>query len=165
MGGRRREKIREIFEWTMATVPATMLKAAAAAPHNLELRIDGGPLLLVAHANALNLDDLIWSDTGEDELERLIGTPSPGLLVVGHIHAPLEMYVGQTHVVRAGSVGLKYERHWFDIAHWADVAWNADSGEWAATARAVTWDFRAEIKAAYAARYPGTDILPGYEDR
>lgn len=87
------------------------------------------------------------------------------MMVVGHIHAPLDMLVNHTHVVRAGSVGLKYEAHWFNIAHWADVRWDRVAEEWTAQVHEVEWDHRAEIKAGYAANYPAVDILPGFGDR
>ena len=162
-GGQWRDRILEVFDWTMGTLPDEVRELAAQLPQRLDLRIDHGPLLVISHANGVNLDDFIWADTEPAELDRLIGTPRPALLVVGHIHAPLDLEVGPTRVLRAGSVGLMYEANAFNEAHWTEITWDAQRHAWDAERHAVTWDHTAEIAAGHAAGYPGTEILPGYE--
>ena len=162
-GGRWRDRILDVFDWTIEVLPGDVIARAAALPRRLELDIDGGPLLVVSHANGVNLDEFIWADTDPAELDRLMGTPRPALLVVGHIHAPLDLQVGPTRVLRAGSVGLMYEANAFNQAHWTEISWDAPRGAWTAEPHAVTWDHTAEIAAGRAVGYPGTEILPGYE--
>ena len=163
VGGRHRARILEVFDWTMDVLPADVRMAVAALPNRFDVRVDGGPLLTVSHANGVNLDNFIWAETDQSELECLIGTPSPELLVIGHIHAPLDLQVNSTQVMRAGSVGLKYESSAYNVAHWTEITWDATQSKWDVERRELTWDYRAEIEAGRAARYPGTDILPGFD--
>ena len=162
-GGRWRDRILDVFDWTIEALPGEVIARAAALPRRLELGIDGGPPLVISHANGVNLDEFIWADTDPAELDRLIGAPRPALLVVGHIHAPLDLQVGPTRVLRAGSVGLMYEANAFNRAHWTEITWDAPRGAWTAEPHAVIWDHTAEIAAGRAVGYPGTEILPGYE--
>ena len=161
--GRRRDLIVEVFEWTLEGLSPQVRAAAASLPRELRLQIDEGPALLVTHANAANLDDFIWADTEPAELDRLVGRPAPGLLVVGHIHASLELEFDSTRIVRPGSVGLKYEPHWYNVAHWVEVAWEDTRREWISQIHTVTWDHRAEIEAGQRVGYPGVEILPGFD--
>ena len=160
--GLRRDLILAVFDWTLKLVPSDLRERAAALPEQLRLQVDDGPELLVAHANGVNLHDFIWADSPADELERLIGPHPPALMVVGHIHAPLEIEFNATIILRPGSVGLKYEPHWAGVAHWAEVWWDSQRAAWAYQVRQVQWDHRLEIEAGRAVRYPGVRILPGY---
>ena len=162
-GGQWRDRILEVFDWTMDAVPADVRVRAAGLPQRLDLSIDNGALLVISHANGVNLDDFMWPDTDPSELDRLTGTPPPALLVVGHIHAPMDLKVGPTRVLRAGSVGLMYEANAYNQAHWTEITWDAPRRAWTAEPHAVIWDHTAEIAAGRAVGYPGTEILPGYE--
>jgi predicted phosphodiesterase len=161
-GGPNRATIQAIFEWTLEVLPQELRAEAAALPRELRLGVDHARDLLITHANAINLDDFIWTDTSPAELERLVGNPVPGMMVIGHIHAPLDMDFNSTRIVRPGSVGLKYEPRWYNVAHWVAVHWDASRGSWSARTRAVTWDHRAEIEEGRCNGYPGVEILPGY---
>ncbi len=160
--GLRRDLILAVFDWTVKRVPSDLRAGAAALPEHQRLRVDDGPELLLAHANAVNLDDFIWADTPAAELERLVGPTPPALMVVGHIHAPLELEFNTTTIVRPGSVGLKYEAHWAGVAHWAEVCWDSQRAAWTHCIHPVEWDPRLEIDAGRAVGYPGVRILPGY---
>ncbi len=162
--GLRRELILQVFDWTLGLVPNDLRQRVGELPTNLRLQVDDGQDLLAAHANGVNLDDFIWADTPPDELARLIGPRPPGLLVVGHIHAPLQLTFRRTTILRPGSVGLKYEPCWANVAHWAEVSWDADRAAWSSRVHAATWDVRAEIDAARAVGYPGIPIMPGGAD-
>jgi len=160
--GLRRDLILAVFDWTMKRVPTDLREHSAALPEKLRLQVDHGPDLLLAHANGVNLQDFIWADTPADELTRLIGPNPPSLLVVGHIHAPLELEFNNTTSLRPGSVGLKYEPQWAGVAHWAEVWWDKAHAAWAYRVHQVKWDHRLEIEAGRAVNYPGVRILPGY---
>ena len=160
--GLRRDLILAVFDWTLKLVPPEMRERAAALPERLRLQVDDGPELLLAHANGVNLDDFIWADTPAAELQRLIGPRPPALMVVGHIHAPLELEFNGTTILRPGSVGLKYEPQWAGLAHWAEVWWDSPRAAWAYRVRQVEWDHRQEIEIGRAVGYPGVRILPGY---
>ena len=160
--GLRRDLILAVFDWTMKRVPEDLRHSAASLPRRLRLQVDSGPELLLAHANAVNLHEFIWADTPAAELERLIGPNPPALMVVGHIHAPLELEYKTTTILRPGSVGLKYEPHWASVAHWAEVWWDSERTAWAYRVHQVEWDHRLEIEAGRAVNYPGVRILPGY---
>ena len=162
-GGKNRAAIESVFYWTLEQVPDQVRAAAAGLPAELKVEMDGAPPLVVAHANRDNLDDFIWEDTPPAELRRLIGHPPPGLLVLGHVHAPLDMQFESTRIVRPGSVALKYEADVYNLAHWAEAAWDTSVGAWTCRSHVVAWDHRAEIEAAYAVGYPGVEILPGFD--
>ncbi len=161
--GLRRDLILAVFDWTVKLLPLDLRERAAALPRHLRFQVDNGPELLIAHANGINLHEFVWADTPPAELERLIGPNPPALMVVGHIHAPLELEYKNTTILRPGSVGLKYEPHWAAVAHWAEVWWDGERREWAYRLREVSWDHRLEIEAGRAVNYPGVRILPGYE--
>ncbi|MYD93168.1 MAG: metallophosphoesterase family protein [Chloroflexi bacterium] len=160
--GLRRDLILAVFDWTMKRVPEDLRARAASLPRRLRLQVDDGPELLLAHANGVNLHEFIWADTPAVELERLIGPNPPALMVVGHIHAPLELEYKATTILRPGSVGLKYEPQWAGVAHWAEVWWDSERAAWAFRVHQVKWDHRLEIEAGRAVNYPGVRILPGY---
>ena len=160
--GLRRDLILAVFDWTVKLLPPDLRKRAAALPRHLRFQVDNGPELLIAHANGLNLHEFIWADTPPAELKRLIGPNPPALMVVGHIHAPLDLEYETTTILRPGSVGLKYESHWADVAHWAEVWWDAQRAAWSHRVHQVEWDHRLEIEAGRAVNYPGVRILPGY---
>ena len=160
--GLRRDLILAVFDWTVKLLPPDLRKRAAALPRHLRFKVDNGPELLIAHANGLNLHEFIWADTPPAELKRLIGPNPPALMVVGHIHAPLDLEYETTTILRPGSVGLKYESHWADVAHWAEVWWDAQRAAWSHRVHQVEWDHRLEIEAGRAVNYPGVRILPGY---
>jgi len=160
--GLRRDLILAVFDWTMKRVPEDLRVRAASLPRRLRLQVDDGPELLLAHANGVNLHEFIWADTPAAELERLIGPNPPALMVVGHIHAPLELEYKATTILRPGSVGLKYEPQWAGVAHWAEVWWDSERAAWAFRVHQVKWDHRLEIEAGRAVNYPGVRILPGY---
>ncbi len=161
--GLRRDLILAVFDWTVKLLPPDLRERAAALPRHLRFQVDNGPELLIAHANGINLHEFVWADTPPAELERLIGPNPPALMVVGHIHAPLELEYKNTTILRPGSVGLKYEPHWAAVAHWAEVWWDGERREWAYRLREVSWNHRLEIEAGRAVNYPGVRILPGYE--
>ena len=158
----RRDIILAVFDWTLDLVPVEIRDLASNLPEELRIHLDGGSELLITHANGVNLDDFIWADTPPAELERLLGAHPPSLMVVGHIHAPLEIDVEGTRILRPGSVGLKYEPHWPNVAHWADVQWAQDREMWLYQVHEVIWDHKIEIEAAYDVGYPGVEILPGF---
>jgi len=162
IGGQYRRQIIEVFNWTLDVLPGEVRSGIARLHRRLDLCVDGGPLLVISHANGVDLDSFIWADDDPTELAPLMGSPTPSLLVVGHIHSPLDLQVGSTRVMRAGSVALKYEPSEYNVAHWAEVTWDADGAVWNAERHRVTWDHGAEIDAAHEAGYPGTGILPGY---
>jgi predicted phosphodiesterase len=161
--GLRRDLILAVFDWTVKLLQKDLRESAANLPKYLRLQVDNGPELMIAHANGVNLHEFIWADTPPAELERLIGPNPPALMVVGHIHAPLELEYKDTTIFRPGSVGLKYEPHWAAVAHWAEVWWDVERREWAYRLRQVNWNHRLEIEAGRAVNYPGVRILPGYE--
>ncbi len=162
-GGARRDMIVAVFDWALNQLPPAIRDAAAGLPTHLRLRMDSDRELLVTHANAENLDDFIWPDSSPEDLKRLIGEPAPAMLVGGHVHAPLDMQFNATRIVRPGSVGLKYEERWFNVAHWADIGWDASERRWTSATHEVTWDHRAEIEVGADVGYPGVEILPGYD--
>ena len=162
-GGQWRDRILEVFDWTMDALPDEVRELAAQLPQRLDVRIDHGPLLVVSHANGVNLDDFIWADTDPGGARPLDRNAASG--VAGRRSHPRSVGPGggPTRVMRAGSVGLMYEANAFNEAHWTEITWNAPGHAWHAERHAVTWDHTAEIAAGRAVGYPGTEILPGYE--
>ena len=159
----RRDLILTVFDWTLDLVPDDIRQCVEDLPEELRREASAGQDLLVTHANGVNLDDFIWADTPPAELERLLGHQPPKLMVVGHIHAPLEMQVLSTRILRPGSVGLKYESRWADVAHWADIRWDPSQNRWDYVVHSVRWDLQLELDAAREFGYPGTTILPGFD--
>ena len=127
------ERGRVTREWSLAQLsPEDRAFIAAFAP-TVELPLEGERRLLCFHGSPASFDDLIFPESPEDEVQRLLGPYQPSICCGGHTHIPWMRRVGHGLYFNPGSVGLAYdrfqpdERKRFDA--WAEYALLTSAGD------------------------------------
>lgn len=82
------EKKRGIVGWTREQIGEIGIAYLAALPFSYRVSNLGGRDLLIVHANPLNLEDALFPNAEDEELERLLGglDARVGALAFGHLH-------------------------------------------------------------------------------
>jgi len=93
--------------------------------------------LLVVHANPLNLDDHIFPDMEDDQLEQLVGNAQASVLVFGHLHIPNHRSFRSLQLFNIASVGLP--RDGDRRAVWGSFEWSTQEG-WTGTIHRTAYD-------------------------
>jgi predicted phosphodiesterase len=127
--------------WTYEQL-GSQVAALQAMPYNLNLEAPpGSGIVHVTHASMLGIRSGIYPWTSDEELALKIGSPPPGLFLVGHTHIPLIRLLNGAVVVNAGSSGLPFDGD--TRPTYARCTWM--NGEWRAEIVRVDYDFaRAE---------------------
>ncbi|HEY7983348.1 MAG TPA: metallophosphoesterase family protein [Ktedonobacterales bacterium] len=96
--------------WCLAHLsPDDRAFIAAFAP-TVELALEGGRRLLCFHGSPTSFDDLIFPETPEAEVARLLGPFAPAIFCGGHTHIQYVRRFGPGFYFNPGSVGLAYDR-------------------------------------------------------
>lgn len=160
----KRGMLKEVFFYCRDLLSEDLIGTAAGLPFAVRIRArPDSPVLMIAHANANNVDDFLTPTTSPRVYDRLLGKENrPQMLITGHIHSPQDALIGGVRVVRPGSVGLKYERDVQHLANWLEVWFDLESDAWAFRLHKVEWDNEIEIEVGSRLDYPGVTILPGF---
>ena len=160
----KRGMLKAVFFYCRDLLTAEMIEVAAGLPFSIRIRANPeSPVLMIAHANADNVDDFLTPTTSPRVFNRLLGEKNrPQMLITGHIHSPQDACIGGVRVVRPGSVGLKYEREVQHLANWLEVWFDQSSNTWECTLHKVEWENELEIEVGSRLDYPGVTILPGF---
>src|SRR5260370_761736 len=103
-----------------------------------------GSDLLIVHANPLNLEDAIFPNAPDSDLEHLLGglEPSVGALAFGHLHIAYTRRWRHLLLADVGSCGLPRDDELgaaYGILTWQDHGWEAEI-------RRVVYDVKAVVK-------------------
>jgi len=100
----------ELFQNSRWTYEQLNLDVAAleAWPFSISWQT-GDNELRVAHASMRGNRDGIYVETDDDTVRQQVGSPPPGVFVVGHTHKPLVRSVDDTLVVNVGAAGLPFD--------------------------------------------------------
>ena len=160
----KRGMLKAVFFFCRDLLSEELVETAAGLPFAIRIRANpGSPVLMIAHANASNVDDFLTPTTSPRVFNRLLGRENrPQMLITGHIHSPQDAMIGGVRVVRPGSVGLKYERDVQHLANWLEVWFDRERNAWAFNLHQVEWDNEIEIEVGSRLDYPGVTILPGF---
>ncbi|HEV2235339.1 MAG TPA: metallophosphoesterase family protein [Ktedonobacterales bacterium] len=159
------ERGRITREWSLAQLaPDDRAFIAAFAP-TVELALEGGRRLLCCHGSPTSFDDLIFPETPQEQVERLLGPFAPAIVCGGHTHIQYVRRFGAGMYFNPGSVGLVYERFQpggypkrFDA--WAEYAVLSSEGDRLALEfRRVPYDVAALRATILASGHPYAAVL------
>ena len=138
------EKKRNTAAWTREQIGQQGIDYLASLPHSHRIANSHGNDLLIVHANPLNLEDAIFPNASDSELERLLGGLDNGIgaMAFGHLHIAYTRRWRHLFLVDVGSCGLPRDE---DLrASYAILSWQANS--WMAEIRRVAYDVQAVVK-------------------
>lgn len=138
------EKKRNTAAWTREQIGQEGIDYLASLPHSHRIANSHGNDLLIVHANPLNLEDAIFPNASDSELERLMGGLDNGIgaMAFGHLHIAYTRRWRHLFLVDVGSCGLPRDE---DLrASYAILSWQANS--WMAEIRRVAYDVQAVVK-------------------
>lgn len=138
------EKKRNTAAWTREQIGQEGIDYLASLPHSHRIANSHRNDLLIVHANPLNLEDAIFPNASDSELERLLGglDNDIGAMAFGHLHIAYTRKWRHLFLVDVGSCGLPRDE---DLrASYAILSWQANS--WMAEIRRVAYDVQAVVK-------------------
>jgi putative phosphoesterase len=138
------EKKRSTAAWTREQIGQEGIDYLASLPQSYRIANSHSHDLLVVHANPLNLEDAIFPNASDSELERLLGGLDHDIaaMAFGHLHIAYTRRWRHLFLVDVGSCGLpRDEDH---RASYAILSWQANS--WMAEIRRVVYDVQAVVK-------------------
>jgi predicted phosphodiesterase len=150
--------------WCLARLSADDRAFIAAFVPTVELPLEGGRRLLCFHGSPTSFDDLIFPETPQEEVTRLLGPTAPAIWCGGHTHIQWVRRVGPGFYFNPGSAGLVSDRHQppdhrrFDT--WAEYAVLSSEGDrLALELRRVPYDAAALIATIRASGHPYAEAL------
>jgi putative phosphoesterase len=138
------EKKRNTVAWTREQIGQAGIDYLASLPHSHRIANSHGNDLLIVHANPLNLEDAIFPNASDSELERLLGDldNAIGAMAFGHLHIAYTRTWRHLFLVNVGSCGLPRDE---DLrASYAILSWQANG--WVAEIHRVAYDVQAVVK-------------------
>ncbi len=138
------EKKRNTAAWTREQIGQEGIDYLASLLHSHRVANSHGEDLLIVHANPLNLEDAIFPNASDSDLERLLGGVDDGIgaIAFGHLHIAYTRRWRRLFLVDVGSCGLPRDE---DLrASYAILSWQANS--WMAEIRRVAYDVQAVVK-------------------
>jgi putative phosphoesterase len=138
------EKKRNTAAWTREQIGQEGIDYLASLLHSHRIANSHGEDLLIVHANPLNLEDAIFPNASDSDLERLLGGLDDGIgaIAFGHLHIAYTRRWRRLFLVDVGSCGLPRDE---DLrASYAILSWQANS--WMAEIRRVAYDVQAVVK-------------------
>ena len=124
-------KKRTTVAWTREQIGQAGIDYLAALPFSHRIANPDGSDLLIVHANPLNLEDAIFPNAPDNDLEYLLGSiePTMGALAFGHLHIAYTRHWRHLLLADVASCGLPRDedlRAAYGILTWQDAIWNAE---------------------------------------
>src|SRR5262249_24703118 len=94
--------------WSLAQLSEADRTFIAAFRPTVEISLPGGRRLLCFHGSPTSFDDIIYPDTPEEEVRRLLGGSLPAILTGGHTHLQQLRRLDDSLFFNPGSVGFVY---------------------------------------------------------
>jgi putative phosphoesterase len=137
-------KKRTNVNWTREQIGPAGIDYLASLPFSHLITNSGGSDLLIVHANPLNVEEAIFPNAPDSDLERLLGglEPTVGALAFGHLHIAYTRRWRHLLLADVGSCGVPRDedlRAAYAILLWQDNAWEAEI-------RRVAYDVKAVVK-------------------
>lgn len=149
------EKKRGAVGWTREQIGEAGIAYLAALPFSYRVSNAGGRDLLIVHANPLNLEDALFPNAEDEELERLLGEldAQVGALVFGHLHIAYARHWRGLLLVDVASCGAPRDDD--RRAAYGILTWQTDG--WQAEIRRVDYDLPAVIKQIKSSGMPNAE--------
>jgi putative phosphoesterase len=138
------EKKRNTAAWTREQIDQPGIHYLASLPFSHTIANPGASDVLIVHANPKNLEDAIFPNASDAELEGLLGglDHSVGVLAFGHLHIAFIRYWRDLLLFNVGSSGIpRDEDH---RASYGILTWDDQEG-WQAGIHRVAYDVEAVI--------------------
>jgi len=137
-------KKRTTVNWTREQIGQAGIDYLASLPFSHLIPNPGGSDLLIVHANPLNVEDAIFPNAPDSDLERLLGKlePTVGALAFGHLHIAYTRRWRHLLLADVGSCGAPRDedvRAAYAILLWQDNVWEAEI-------RRVVYDLKTVLK-------------------
>ncbi len=125
------EKKRNTAGWTREQIGQPGIHYLAWLPFSHTITTPGDNTLLIVHANPLNLEDAIFPNASDDELEGWLGELDAGIdaLAFGHLHIAYTRQWRDLLLFDVGSCGVPRDedhRASYGILTWNDRGWEAE---------------------------------------
>lgn len=125
------EKKRNTAGWTREQIGQPGIHYLASLPFSHTITTPGDNTLLIVHANPLNLEDAIFPNASDDELEGWLGELDAGIdaLAFGHLHIAYTRQWRDLLLFDVGSCGVPRDedhRASYGILTWNDRGWEAE---------------------------------------
>lgn len=149
------EKKRNTVSWTREQIGVAGVHYLSTLPFSHRIPNAEGSDLLIVHANPLNLEDAIFPNATDSDLDLLLGglDERVGVLAFGHLHIAYTREWKHLLLVDVGSCGIPRDedhRASYAILTWQDSTWQAEI-------RRVTYDIQWAIKQIKASGMPNPD--------
>ena len=149
------EKKRSAIGWTREQIGEAGIAYLAGLPFSYRVSNPAGCDLLIVHANPLNLEDALFPNAEDEELERLLGglDERVGALAFGHLHIAYARRWRGILLVDVASCGAPRDedrRAAYGILTWQDDRWEAEI-------RRVDYDLQAVIKQIKSSGMPNAE--------
>ena len=95
-------------EWSLAQLSEADRAFIAAFQPTVEISLPGKRRLLCFHGSPTSFDDIIFPETPEEEVRRLLGAYLPAILTGGHTHLQQLRRLNDLLFFNPGSVGFVY---------------------------------------------------------
>ncbi len=95
-------------DWSLAQLSEADRAFIAAFQPTVELSLPGGRRFLCFHGSPTSFHDIIFPDTPEEEMRRLVGAHLPAILTGGHTHLQQLRRLDDSLFFNPGSVGFVY---------------------------------------------------------
>jgi predicted phosphodiesterase len=138
------EKKRNAVAWTREQIGEAGILYLASLPFSYRVSNPAGRDLLIVHANPLNLEDALFPNSDDQELERLLGGLDAGVgaLAFGHLHIAYVRSWRGLLLADVASCGAPRDED--RRAAYGILTWQTD--HWEAEIRRVDYDLPAVIK-------------------
>ena len=149
------DKKRSAVGWTREQIGEAGVAYLASLPFSYCVDNPAGRDLLIVHANPLNLEDALFPNAEDEELERLLGGLDTriGALAFGHLHIA---YIRRWHellLVDVASCGAPRDED--RRAAYGILTWQASG--WSAELRRVDYDLPAVLKQIKSSGMPNAE--------
>lgn len=149
------EKKRNAIGWTREQIGTDGIAYLASLPFSHRIANPAGRDLLIVHANPLNLEDALFPNAEDEELERLLSGLDKGVgaLAFGHLHIAYARHWRDLLLVDVASCGAPRDedrRAAYGILTWHNNAW-------AAEIRRVEYDLPAVLKQLKSSGMPNAE--------
>jgi predicted phosphodiesterase len=151
-------------QWSLAQVAEADRAFIAAFAPTVTLPLEGGRRLLCFHGSPTSFDGLIFPETSQEQVERLLGPFAPAIFTGGHTHRQQVHNLGRDFFFNPGSVGLVYDPRQSDgptrFHPWAEYAvLSSDGDRLALEFRRVPYDLDRLRATILASGHPFRDAL------
>jgi predicted phosphodiesterase len=150
------EKKRNTAAWTREQIGQPGIHYLASLPFSHTISTPTGRDLLIVHANPLNLEDAIFPNSSDAELETMLGglDGSVDVLAFGHLHIAFIRKWRHLLLFDVGSCGIPRDED--RRASYGILTWDEHQG-WQAEIHRVPYDIEAVIRQIRASGMPNPE--------